>query len=152
LPTVVSAGVVLLTATLIGCAVPVTRTTEIYDAPEPRTYNSVEFGTVSRIEVVDTTQEPTGGGAVLGGLVGGVLGNQIGEGGGRAAATVLGAFGGALLGNNIEQGEAAANSRHYYRIAVQLDSGLLRTFQYYELNGLHVGARVKLDHGVLAWA
>ena len=37
LPTVVSAGVVLLTATLIGCAVPVTRTTEIYDAPGLRT-------------------------------------------------------------------------------------------------------------------
>jgi len=152
LPRVLGAVSVLLTATLIGCAVPVTRTTEIYDAPAPLAYNSVEFGTVRRIDVVDTTEEPTGGGAVLGGLVGGVLGNQIGNGAGRGAATVLGAFGGALLGNNIEQKEAAANSRHYYRVAVQLDSGVMQTFQYYELNGLHVGARVRLDHGVLAWA
>ena len=48
-------------------------------------------------------QQPnTGAGAVMGGIAGGALGNQIGGGSGRAAATVLGVVGGALLGNNIE--------------------------------------------------
>lgn len=47
-------------------------------------------------------QPTTGGGAVLGGLAGGAIGNTIGGGSGRAAATVLGLVGGALLGNNIE--------------------------------------------------
>jgi len=141
----------VLTLSLAGCAVPVTTTTHIYDAPASVAYSGVEYGTVRAIDVVDTTEAPTGGGAVLGGLIGGVIGNGIGYGAGRGAATVLGAFGGALVGNNIEQRQAAANSRHYYRVVVQLDSGVMRTFQYYVLNGLHVGARVKLDHGILGW-
>ena len=48
-------------------------------------------------------QQPnSGAGAVMGGIAGGALGNQIGHGGGRAAATVLGLVGGAMLGNSIE--------------------------------------------------
>ncbi|HWI82267.1 glycine zipper 2TM domain-containing protein [Ramlibacter sp.] len=50
----------------------------------------------------------TGTGAVIGGLAGGVIGNQIGHGGGRAAATALGVIGGALLGNNVEGNQAQA--------------------------------------------
>jgi uncharacterized protein YcfJ len=48
----------------------------------------------------------TGGGALLGALVGGVAGNAIGSGGGRAAATALGVFGGAIAGDRIEGGGA----------------------------------------------
>jgi uncharacterized protein YcfJ len=48
-------------------------------------------------------QQPnSGAGAVLGAIAGGLLGNQIGHGGGRAAATVIGAVGGAGVGNSIE--------------------------------------------------
>jgi uncharacterized protein YcfJ len=48
-------------------------------------------------------QQPnSGGGAVLGAIAGGALGNQIGHGSGRAAATVIGLIGGAAVGNNIE--------------------------------------------------
>ena len=137
---------------LAGCAVPVTSTTHIYEAPAAAAFSGVEYGTVRGIDVVDTTAQPTGGGALLGGLVGGVLGNQIGAGAGRGAATVLGAFGGALIGNNIEQNQAAAASRRVYHVMVQLDSGVRRDFDYYELNGLQVGTRVRLDHGVLGWA
>ena len=56
-------------------------------------------------------QQPnSGGGAVLGGLAGGAIGNTIGGGSGRAAATVLGVVGGALLGNSIEsQGQRVQN-------------------------------------------
>jgi hypothetical protein len=45
--------------------------------------------------------------------VGGVLGNQIGHGSGRAAATLLGALGGAMVGNNIE----GANSAQVQNVA-----------------------------------
>ena len=48
----------------------------------------------------------TGGGALLGALIGGVAGNAIGSGGGRAAATALGLFGGAVVGDRIEGGGA----------------------------------------------
>ena len=44
----------------------------------------------------------SGAGAAMGAIAGGVLGNQIGGGSGKTAATMLGIFGGAILGNNIE--------------------------------------------------
>lgn len=52
---------------------------------------------------VAVQQQPSGAGALLGAIAGGLLGNQIGDGGGRAAATALGVVGGAMVGNNIER-------------------------------------------------
>ena len=53
------------------------------------------------------TEAPrSGGGALLGALVGGLAGNSIGGGGGRAAATALGVFGGAVIGDRVEGGGA----------------------------------------------
>ena len=53
------------------------------------------------------TEAPrSGGGALLGALVGGLAGNSIGGGGGRAAATALGVFGGAVVGDRFEGGGA----------------------------------------------
>jgi uncharacterized protein YcfJ len=59
-------------------------------------------------------QQPnSGGGAVLGAIAGGALGNQIGHGSGRAAATLIGLIGGAAVGNNIEgQGSYVQNVQH----------------------------------------
>jgi len=148
----IAAAATLAVLSFAGCAAPETQVTHIYDAPAGVEFEAAEYGTVRRIDVVETSEQPTGGGAVLGGVLGGVLGNQIGSGTGRGAATVLGAFGGALLGNNIEQKRAAADSRRYYNVVVQFDRGGTRSFSYYELNGLHVGERVKLDHGVLGRA
>ena len=51
------------------------------------------------------TEAPrSGGGALLGALVGGLAGNAIGSGGGRTAATALGLFGGAVVGDRFEGG------------------------------------------------
>lgn len=60
---------------------------------------------------VQQAPSTSGGGAVLGGIVGGLAGNQIGGGSGRAAATALGVIGGALLGNNIEGNQAQAQTQ-----------------------------------------
>ena len=49
----------------------------------------------------------TGAGAAIGAVAGGAVGNQIGHGSGKAAATVLGIFGGAILGDRIEGAPAA---------------------------------------------
>lgn len=49
------------------------------------------------------TQSPnSGAGTVMGALAGGAMGNAIGDGGGRALATMIGLVGGAMIGNNIE--------------------------------------------------
>ncbi len=53
-------------------------------------------------EAVPVQPGKTGAGAALGAVAGGVLGNTIGHGGGRAAATMIGLVGGAVLGDHIE--------------------------------------------------
>jgi uncharacterized protein YcfJ len=55
-------------------------------------------------EQVTVAGQKSGAGAVMGGIAGGAIGNQIGDGGGRAVATVLGVIGGAMLGDRIEGG------------------------------------------------
>lgn len=59
---------------------------------------------VCSTESVRSESRPSGAGAALGAIAGGAMGNAIGQGGGRAAATVLGLFGGAVLGSQIEGG------------------------------------------------
>lgn len=53
--------------------------------------------------------------ALVGGLIGGVLGNRVVDGRGRGAATVVGALLGASVGNDYARGQHhAAPSRTYY--------------------------------------
>ncbi len=56
---------------------------------------------------VAVQQPKSGGGAVMGAIAGGAMGNAIGDGGGRAAATILGIVGGAILGDRIEGSPSA---------------------------------------------
>jgi outer membrane lipoprotein SlyB len=107
----------------------------------------VQFGYVRNITQLDTTRRTSGAGAILGAVVGGVVGNQIGQGSGRAAATAIGAVGGAVAGNKIEQGRS--QGQPYYQVDVRLDNGDMRTFDYYDINGLRVGDRVRVDNGQL---
>lgn len=53
-------------------------------------------------ETVAVQGNKSGAGAAMGAIAGGAVGNQIGQGSGRAAATMLGIFGGAILGDKIE--------------------------------------------------
>jgi outer membrane lipoprotein SlyB len=84
---------------------------------------------------------------VIGGVAGAVLGNQIGSGNGRAAATVLGAVGGAAVGNEIEKNRGATST--VYQYTVQLDRGDYKTFNYATDQGYATGQRVVLIDGVL---
>ena len=52
--------------------------------------------------VVTSPGNKSGAGAVMGAIAGGVVGNQMGGGSGKAATTAIGLLGGALLGNKIE--------------------------------------------------
>ena len=57
---------------------------------------------VCNTQQVTTGGQKSGAGAAMGAIAGGAIGNQVGGGSGRAAATMLGIFGGAILGDNIE--------------------------------------------------
>lgn len=53
-------------------------------------------------EQVVSQGQKSGAGAAMGAIAGGAVGNSMGQGSGRAAATMLGIFGGAILGDKIE--------------------------------------------------
>jgi len=112
-------------------------------APVPR----ADLGRVSRVETITTPGETHGGGALIGGVVGAALGNQVGHGSGKAAATGLGAVGGAVLGNKIERDRKSATTS--YRIHVRLDNGETRSFESASNDGLRVGDRVRVDGSLL---
>jgi len=142
----------LTAAALLGaCATPVTSVTRVYGAPgEAATAAYAEYGTVRRIDVEETRQPVTGGGAALGALVGGVVGNDIGRGFGRAAATAIGAVGGALVGNGVEQNAAEVHSGTRYHVLVRLDGGGIRRVDLAAPGGLYVGERVRVEGGMLS--
>jgi uncharacterized protein YcfJ len=51
---------------------------------------------------VPQQQQRSAGGAIIGGIAGALLGNQVGGGSGRSVATAAGAIGGALVGDRVD--------------------------------------------------
>jgi outer membrane lipoprotein SlyB len=103
-------------------------------------------GTIDSIQVVQGKAPTGGGGAIIGGLVGALAGNQIGSGGGRTAATIAGGVGGALVGNNIEANRAG-NAPEMYQINIRMENGDFRSVTQDTVGDLHVGNRVRIVDG-----
>lgn len=68
---------------------------------------------------VVTQGQKSGAGAAMGAIAGGAVGNSMGQGSGRAAATMLGIFGGAILGDKIE-GPGQPEVRHVQNCTQQM--------------------------------
>lgn len=83
-------------------------------------------GRIESVQAVQQAAPATGVGAVAGGVLGAVVGNQIGKGSGRTAATVLGAVGGGYVGHKVEE---RTRTHTVYQVAVRMDDGSLRHFQ-----------------------
>ena len=88
----------------------------------------------------------SGGGALLGALVGDVLGHQVGGGSGRTAATGVGALGGAVVGNRLEQNRSAGA----WRVLVDFNDGQRGSYDYQDIGDLQVGDRVRLQNGQIS--
>jgi outer membrane lipoprotein SlyB len=130
-------------------------------APAPVTYPSypstataapatLEYGRVTNIEYFPGGVSRSGAnvpGAILGGVAGAVLGNQIGRGGGRDAATVLGGAAGAAVGSQV--GRTNSVTEPVYRITLQTDQGTVRVYDVPATGDLHVGDRVRVENGVI---
>jgi outer membrane lipoprotein SlyB len=101
-------------------------------------------GRVVRIESIGQRDNRLGGGTVIGAIVGGALGNQVGKGDGRKAATVAGALAGGAIGHNIEKDNRRSS---YYRIVVNMDRGRTYTFEQPDSYRLRRGDRVYIDNG-----
>jgi outer membrane lipoprotein SlyB len=145
--TLTLAAAVSALALATGCAsnapsaVPVAPVTQ-----SPAMYQSTQYGQVRAINVVQAQSGHAGAaGAVLGAVAGGALGNMVGGGNGRTAATVGGAVLGGVAGHRIAENRAGGTD--VYRVDVQFDDGHTQSFDFQQLNGLQVGDRVKLQDG-----
>jgi outer membrane lipoprotein SlyB len=105
-----------------------------------------ECGVVQTVNEIQARGEGSGVGAAGGAIVGGLLGNQVGDGNGRKLATVAGAIGGALAGNQIEGRVKASKS---YDIVVRLNDGSTRTIHQAEQPSWREGDRVRVVNGAL---
>ena len=118
------------------------------DYAQPRSAASPYAGQVTAVTPIITQQgNETGLGMIGGAVVGGLLGNQIGNGNGRTLATVAGAVGGGYAGHEAENYYHRDTS---YNVSVRMDSGATRTFTYKAAPGFQVGDRVHVENGSLA--
>ena len=85
-------------------------------------------GSVESVTPVERSAKApgVGVGAVAGGVLGAVLGNQVGQGNGRTAATVLGAVGGGFAGNAIE---GKMRKETVYQVGVRMENGSHRMLE-----------------------
>ena len=109
--------------TLVGCANTAPYGGNVYRGNQAGSSQTVTFGTIEAIRQVQIQADSraggivgTGGGAVIGGL----LGNQVGGGSGRRLATAAGAIGGALAGSRAED---AANRTTAWEMEILRDDG-----------------------------
>jgi len=105
---------------------------------------STTCGVVQNVQRVEEKGQGSGLGLVAGGVVGGVLGHQIGSGRGNTAATIIGAGAGAYAGNEVEKNH---KTKSYWSVAIRMDNGQTRTFQYSNQPAVNQGERVRLVDG-----
>ncbi len=154
-----SSAVLLITcAALTACAVYPPPGQPVYADPAS-TYPSAatpnhatEFGRITRIERLNYAAErqTSGLGALAGAVIGGLIGSQVGRGGGSAAAAGLGFIGGAVLGDAVEGGNQGAGHSLVYRITIRTDRGTLRHFDVSSPGDLVPGDRVRIYQGEIA--
>ncbi len=101
-------------------------------------------GVVESVVAVKRKGEATGLGVVAGGVLGAVVGHQMGNGNGKKAMTVLGAVGGGVAGNEVEK---RARGDTVYQVRVRMDDNTSRTIEQAEPP--HVGARVDVQGNTL---
>lgn len=106
-----------------------------------------ECAVVSSIEPVAVEGEGTGLGAIAGGVLGAVVGNQIGGGSGRDIARIAGIAGGAYAGHQIEKSQRAGTA---YDIVVRfVEDGSTARFRETAAPVWQVGDKVRVENGKL---
>jgi outer membrane lipoprotein SlyB len=132
------------------------RPVAVAQAPAPKPVVCADCGTVESVTPVQRQGEVNGVavgnttigiGTVAGGVVGGLLGNQVGGGSGKTAMTVLGAAGGAFAGNQIEKNMKKVT---VYQVRVRMNDGTTRTVEV--SSSVPVGSRVIVEGNNLRMA
>ncbi len=125
-------------------------------APAPKPVVCADCGTVEAVTAVERQGQVNGVavgnttvglGTVAGGVIGGLLGNQVGGGNGKTAMTVLGAAGGAFAGNKIE---ANMKKVTVYQVRVRMNDGSTRNVEV--SSSVPVGSKVIVEGNNLRMA
>ena len=112
--------------------------------PVSTSANCRNCGTVEAVNQIDVKGDGSYLGTIGGGVVGLLLGSQIGGGSGRTAAQIAGTVGGAYAGRAIE---GKMNVGHHYEVTIRLEHGGRQIFSFSNDPGYHVGDRVRLVNG-----
>lgn len=103
-----------------------------------------DCGVIESVRAVEVKGSGSGTGAVIGGLAGALVGNNMGRGHGRTAMTLIGGGAGAYAGNEIEKN---SNRHMVWQTRVRMDDGSLRSFSTRNQPDLGVGAKVRVTGG-----
>lgn len=95
-----------------------------------------DCGKVTAVSVKKQKGEAGAVGLIAGGVAGALLGNQVGSGSGKDAATIAGAAGGAIIGNQIEK---KVNTVQVWEVVVRFGNGNNSTFTFKQDPGFAVG-------------
>jgi outer membrane lipoprotein SlyB len=115
-------------ALLTACATPPPRSGGYYGGGYDNGYSSsrcAQCGVVNDVQVINVDKSASPMGMVIGAVAGGLLGNTVGKGKGRTAATVVGAVAGGAVGNEV--GKRTGGPDTAYQITVRLDDGRYAT-------------------------
>lgn len=107
---------------------------------EPKQAVCAECGTVLSVKVGEKEGKSSPVGVIGGGVVGALLGNQVGQGTGRDIATIAGAAGGAYAGHKIEQN---MKSTKFWTVTVRFDNGEEKSFSFDQDPGYSRGDAVR---------
>jgi outer membrane lipoprotein SlyB len=137
-----------VTALASGCA----STAQRYSSNDRDNVRSTPDRSFGVIESINPGREDSDSallGTVVGGVVGAAAGHQVGEGRTNDVATVAGAVGGAVVGRKIDKAHDRKNNDDSYVIAVRFNDGSRQTITQESLGGLRVGDSVQIENGAV---
>jgi outer membrane lipoprotein SlyB len=125
---------------LAGCMTE-SRSGNVYTRDQARTSQSVNYGTILRVDLVTIEGTQSGAGTLAGGAMGGALGSAVGSGSGRTIATVGGAILGGITGSAVEKGVTTAQG---VELEVEQDNGEILVVVQENDAVYRVGDRVRI--------
>ncbi|MHA6203173.1 glycine zipper 2TM domain-containing protein [Dyella soli] len=114
-------GLISAVALVSGCETPPQRQVT-YSGSSNR---CEQCGVVSDVRQIQAQKESSPLGMVIGGVAGGLLGNQVGGGSGKTLATVAGAVAGGAIGNQVGKNNSSPDV--VWQVTVKLDDGRYAT-------------------------
>ncbi|MFZ6844629.1 glycine zipper 2TM domain-containing protein [Undibacterium sp. RuTC16W] len=144
---VIDRGIERVTSATLGKILQIAPTQNQVQIPVQAARICYNCGTVEAINLIEVKGEGSYLGTIGGGVVGALLGSQVGGGNGRTAAEIAGALGGAYAGRNIE---GNARKTNHYEVVVRLQNGATQTIPFSNEPGYRVGDKVQINSGVIS--